>query len=75
MNKKFILLLAFLAAVASCREADEIVIENDPADINILKKKTDDKNSNTAISKDSIVAAASDEEEDPPIKHGGHWRK
>ncbi|MEN2433886.1 hypothetical protein AAH994_00515 [Weeksellaceae bacterium A-14] len=80
MNKKFILSLAILCVLVSCRESEQIM-DYEKTNVNeIIKSKTQSKDDNNllkenyTVAKDSIESSAT-LEEDPPIKYGGHWKQ
>ena len=80
MNKKFVLSLAILGLLVSCREVEE-VMDNDSINakkVSELRKQSEDDNnvlgSNSQVAKDSTISSLEDEVK-PPVKDGGHWKQ
>jgi len=79
MNKKFVLSLAILGLLVSCRETEEIMDnDNINAKVTELRKQSGDGNNifdtKSPVAKDSANSSLEGEVK-PPVKDGGHWKQ
>lgn len=78
MNKKFVLSLAILGLLVSCREVEEVMDNINAKKVSELRKQSEDDNnvlgSNSQVAKDSTISSLEDEVK-PPVKDGGHWKQ
>ena len=73
MQIKFIQVVIPLLTLISCREYEEVILNDYSYEsLQTSEKKIQHKDS-VSDAKDSTVIKAVPEE-DPPVKHGGHWK-
>ncbi len=78
MNKKFVLSIAILGLLVSCREAEEVMDNINANHVSELRKQSEDENNvlgfNSQVAKDSTNSSLEGEVK-PPVKDGGHWKQ
>nr|WP_314495545.1 hypothetical protein [uncultured Chryseobacterium sp.] len=73
MQIKFIQIVIPLLTLISCREYEEVIL-NDYSNesLKISEKKIQHKDAVSDAKDSTVIKAVS--EKDPPVKHGGHWK-